>query len=108
VKKRFSEPGKKQLLNAHLHSLASNHCEDSREVKNPKKKKKPKHKNTKSVRKFAAEKKRKRKEKLGEAQGFNEGSSASGHPTSLFQISPHPFPFRRRAAREKSWLHLNR
>jgi hypothetical protein len=36
--KKFSEPGKKQLLNAHLHSLASNHCDNSREAKKTKKK----------------------------------------------------------------------
>jgi hypothetical protein len=61
--KKFSEPGKKQLQNAHLHSLAPNHCEDSREAKKPPPKKKHTHKNTKSVRKFAAEKNEREEEK---------------------------------------------
>jgi hypothetical protein len=87
--KKFSEPGKKQLQNAHLHSLASNHCEDSREAKNTKKRKKTqKHKICAEIR---CREKRKRRGKIGEAQRFSEGSSASGHPTSLFQISRHPF-----------------
>jgi len=87
--KKFSEPGKKQLLNAHLHSLASNHCDNSRETKNQKK-----NNNTKTQNlcgNSLQRKKRKRRGKIGEAQRLSEGSSASGHPTSLFQISPRPF-----------------
>jgi hypothetical protein len=64
--KKFSEPGKKQLQNAHLQSLAPNHCEDSREAKKPppKKKKTQKHKICAEIR---CREKRKRRGKIGEA-----------------------------------------
>jgi hypothetical protein len=62
------------------------------EAKNPKKKKKKnKNKKTQNLCGNSLQRKAKEKGKIGEAQGFSEGSSASGHPTSLFRISPHPF-----------------
>jgi hypothetical protein len=95
--KKVLRTGKKQLLNAYLHSLASNHCENSREAK----KKNPPKKKHKLCAEIPCGEKRKRREKIDEVQRFSEGSSAFGSPHVSVPDFASSFPFRRRVAREK-------
>jgi hypothetical protein len=88
--KKFSEPGKKQATKRASSLSGVQPLRGFKRSEKPQKKKTitQKHKICAEIR---CREKAKEKGKIGEAQGFSEGSSASGHPTSLFQISPHPF-----------------